>query len=582
MAALSSGVIPDAAASSHRDPGHPRGTSPAPAGSIAAHAEDVHLHHVFHAYVQPQPAVNAINAGSSGLSALTGPAAPTCPVDPRGAGQLDQAVNPHTADGTPRKPWVRGYTSRLIFGDTIAVAWAATGAHMVHLGTLTSRVSRDADSLPFIALTVCLAFGWMLALHWGGTRDTEVVGYGPEEYKRLVNTSVGLFGLIAICSYVFDLNLPRAYVLVMLPAGLVGVVASRFIWRRWLQVQRLNGRSMSNVLVVGNVRTVKELLLDLKRAPLAGYRVLGVCVQSTAAGSEPGTPGPVKFVDGVPVLGGLQDVASTALRFGADTVAVTSTAAFGPAAVRRLSWELEKTDIQLVLAPALTNIAGPRIHTKPVAGLPLIHVDRPTYRGANRILKKSFDFVGSVMLLLVFSPLLLGLAVAVKLSSPGPVFFRQQRAGINGKTFRMIKFRSMVVDAEARLADLRALQTDAGNEVLFKMKNDPRVTRIGRILRRLSLDELPQLINVLKGDMSLVGPRPPLFDEIATYHGEARLRLLVRPGMTGLWQISGRSTLSWEDSVRLDTYYVENWSLVSDLLILWKTAKAVWSSSGAY
>jgi exopolysaccharide biosynthesis polyprenyl glycosylphosphotransferase len=494
----------------------------------------------------------------------------------RGIFPVDPGKDRDLSVSTSGKPWVRGYTRRLIVGDVMVVAWAATGAHMVHLGSLTSRVSRDAESLPFIALTGCLAIGWMIALHWGGTRDAEVVGYGPEEYKRLVNTSVGLFGLIAICSYVFDLHLPRAYVLVTLPAGLVGLVVSRFIWRRWLQVQRLKGRSMSKVLVVGNIRTVKELLLDLKRAPEAGYRVLGVCVQSASTGRGDG------FVDGIPVLGGLQNITSTALRFGADTVAVTSTATFGPAAVRRLSWELEKTDIQLVLAPALTNIAGPRIHTQPVAGLPLIHVDRPTYRGANRILKKTFDFAGSAMLLLVFSPLLLGVAIAVKISGPGPIFFRQQRAGINGKTFRMIKFRSMVIDAEARLADLRELQTDAGNEVLFKMQNDPRVTRIGRVLRRLSLDELPQLINVLKGDMSLVGPRPPLLDEIATYQGEARLRMLVRPGMTGLWQVSGRSALSWEDSVRLDTYYVENWSLVSDLLILWRTAKAVRSSSGAY
>ena len=480
--------------------------------------------------------------------------------------------------------WARRYALRLLVGDFIGVAWAAVGAHMVHLGTLSSRVSRDPDSLPFIALTIFLAVAWMIALHWGGSRDAEVVGHGPEEYKRLTRTSFGLFGLVAICSYVFDLDLPRAYVLVTLPAGLAALLISRFIWRRWLHGKRLNGEYMSSVLVVGNLRTVRELLTDLKRAPLAGYGVLGVCVQHNAAVEELSVD-PLtgrRMVDGVPVLGSLDEVAITAETFGADTVAVTSTAAFGPAAVRRLSWELEKTNVQLVLAPALTNIAGPRVHTKPVAGLPLIHVDRPAYRGANRIVKRSFDGAGSAVLLLLFSPLILGLSIAVKVSSPGPVFFRQERVGLNGRTFRMIKFRSMVVDAEAKLSELKVQQRDAGNTTLFKMQHDPRVTRVGKIIRRFSLDEVPQLINVLKGDMSLVGPRPPLMDEVATYHGEARLRLLVRPGMTGLWQVSGRSTLNWEDTVRLDTYYVENWSITSDLVILWKTAKAVVSSAGAY
>ena len=482
------------------------------------------------------------------------------------------------------KPWATRYAWRLLAGDLVSVAWAAVGAHLVHMGAASTRLSRDPDSLPFIALTLILAVAWMCALHWSGTRDAEVVGHGPEEYKRVVQTSVGLFGLVAICSYVFDLHLPRAYVLVMLPAGLVALLLGRFTWRRWLHSHRLNGRYMSMVLVVGNLRTVRELLADLRRAPLAGYGVLGVSIHENSPLADltldPGTG--LRQVDGVSVLGGLDNVAATALRYGADTVAVTSTAAFGPAAVRRLSWELEKTDIQLVLAPALTNIAGPRIHTKPIAGLPLIHVDKPTYRGANRIVKKSFDTVGSALLLLAFSPVILAVMAAVKLTSPGPVFFRQERVGLNGDAFRMIKFRSMVVDAEAKLAELKKQQRDAGNATLFKMKEDPRITTVGKVIRRFSLDELPQLINVLKGDMSLVGPRPPLMDEVATYHREARLRLLVRPGMTGLWQVSGRSSLSWEDTVRLDTYYVENWSLTSDLVILWKTVKAVLSSSGAY
>ena len=275
-------------------------------------------------------------------------------------------------------------------------------------------------------------------------------------------------------------------------------------------------------------------------------------------------------------------MAAVARTCRADAVAVTANASFGPNAVRQLSWELEQTETQLILAPALTNIAGPRVHTQPVAGLPLIHVDRPAYRGANRILKKSFDLGGSILLLILLSPIFAIVAVAIKLTSTGPVFFRQERAGINEGSFRMIKFRSMVVDAEARLADLQAADRDAGNPVMFKMKGDPRVTGIGRIIRRLSIDELPQLFNVVKGDMSLVGPRPPLFTEVETYGNDARRRMLVKPGMTGLWQVSGRADLNWDETVRLDVYYVENWSITSDLVILWKTAKAVVSSAGAY
>jgi exopolysaccharide biosynthesis polyprenyl glycosylphosphotransferase len=243
---------------------------------------------------------------------------------------------------------------------------------------------------------------------------------------------------------------------------------------------------------------------------------------------------------------------------------------------------LENTGAELIVAPALTNIAGPRIHTQPVAGLPLIHVARPTYRGANQILKRSFDVVGSLLLLLLFSPVLIGVAIAIKLTSSGPALFRQDRVGINGMRFKMMKFRSMEVDAEERLATLRGKPQDAGNNVLFKMRNDPRVTKIGRFIRRYSVDELPQLFNVFIGHMSLVGPRPPLKSEVDLYGDEVRRRLLVKPGMTGLWQISGRSDLSWDDAVRLDVYYVENWSITGDIVIMWKTTKVVVSCAGAY
>jgi exopolysaccharide biosynthesis polyprenyl glycosylphosphotransferase len=247
--------------------------------------------------------------------------------------------------------------------------------------------------------------------------------------------------------------------------------------------------------------------------------------------------------------------------------------------VRRLGWDLEGHNVEIIVAPSLANVAGPRVHIRPVAGLPLLHVEQPSYRGASRWAKFLLDRFGSLGLLLVGSPLFVAIAIAIKVTSRGKVFFVQERVGRDGNTFNMIKFRTMVDGADSLL---ETLQRDTGNVMMFKMRDDPRVTRAGKFLRRYSLDELPQLINVLKGDMSLVGPRPPLMSEVSGYEAEARRRLLVLPGMTGPWQISGRSDLNWEETMRLDLYYVENWSIVDDLLILWKTFRAVVNSSGAY
>ncbi|PPG55682.1 UDP-phosphate galactose phosphotransferase [Rathayibacter sp. AY2B7] len=247
-----------------------------------------------------------------------------------------------------------------------------------------------------------------------------------------------------------------------------------------------------------------------------------------------------------------------------------------------MSWTLEPGREHLVVAPSLTDIGGPRIHTRPVAGLPLIHVETPRFDGRQRFAKRLFDILASTMLIILSAPVLVVVAVLVKVTSPGPVLFRQERIGLNGATFEMLKFRSMVVDAEARLAALASQQRAEGNSILFKMAKDPRVTRVGAILRRFSLDELPQFLNVFRGDMSLIGPRPPLAREVEQYEEHVHRRFLMKPGITGLWQVSGRSNLSWEDTVRLDLYYVENWSMTGDIVILFKTARAVLARDGAY
>ncbi|MEJ7650093.1 MAG: sugar transferase [Nakamurella sp.] len=500
---------------------------------------------------------------------------------PTGTVPSRTATGPGSTRSIPavgRTVWGRRFARRLAVTDALALALSAVIVHLI--GFTQPTIERYGVGAALVGMTALLCAVWAGTLGFAGTRKPLVIGFGPAEYKQIIRASFGLFGALALMSYVTAVPLPRRYTMAMLPIGLLALLAERYLWRRWLQARRDFGHFQTAVLAVGSRSTVTSLVRDLQKMPRAGYRVVAVCLTDRdALGDE--------TLDGLPVMGGVNDVRSAVHVSGADTVAITASAEIDPSVVRRLSWDLEDTHAGLILAPALTDIAGPRVHTQPINGLPLIHVDRPTYRGANKFVKKSFDFFGTALILVLFSVPMLLIAAAVKLTSDGPVFFRQSRVGLNGSMFKMVKFRTMVVDAESQLEELKrqrlAAETgDAGNDILFKMKDDPRITRIGKILRRLSLDELPQLFNVLTGSMSLVGPRPPLADEVAQYESDARRRLLVRPGMTGLWQVSGRSDLSWDESVRLDSYYVENWSITGDLVILWKTARVMLSSDGAY
>jgi exopolysaccharide biosynthesis polyprenyl glycosylphosphotransferase len=288
----------------------------------------------------------------------------------------------------------------------------------------------------------------------------------------------------------------------------------------------------------------------------------------------------VPGVGTVPVLGAETDISWAITQTNADTVALTATEHLGPDGIRELSWDLHKLDVDLVVSPGVVDVAGPRLTIQPVSGLPLIHVEKPQYRGAQRLQKRAFDLLLSFVVLTGALPVMMLAAIAIKVTSRGPIFYRSERIGIDGEPFELIKFRTMVDGADGRLDDLRALNDSDG--ALFKIHDDPRVTKVGRVLRRYSIDELPQFFNVLRRDMSVVGPRPPLRSEVDTYSDQVRRRLLVLPGITGLWQVSGRSDLSWEDSVRLDLSYVENWSIANDFLIAAKTVGAVFAAKGAY
>ncbi|GGE99204.1 polyprenyl glycosylphosphotransferase [Mycetocola zhadangensis] len=475
------------------------------------------------------------------------------------------------------RDWRKRYAIRLAITDLLAVIWVVYGVQLAWLGfDVEARGFNTVGSeISYSVISSVIVVAWLATLGLIGSRADRVIGVGSSEYKLIVDASTRLFGMVAILAFLFKIDLARGYILIAFPLGVLVLLASRWMWRQWLGVQRATGQFSSRVLLVGSATSALHIADELARYPSAGYRVVGACVPPGGSQSD-------LLRASVPVLGDLSALHSALDATRADTVIITSAEELSPQRVRELSWSLEPARQHLVVAPSLTGIAGPRIHTRPVAGLPLIHVETPRYSGAKTLAKRGLDLFGSLFLLLLLSPLLVGIAVVIKLTSTGPVFFHQERVGIGGKPFRMLKFRSMVVDAESLLKELQKAKRSDGNQVLFKMKDDPRVTAIGRFLRRFSLDELPQLLNVFNGTMALVGPRPPLEREVSEYERHVHRRFLVKPGITGLWQVSGRSNLSWEESVRLDLYYVENWSFTGDLVILWRTAKAVMARDGAY
>lgn len=472
--------------------------------------------------------------------------------------------------------WRTVAARRLRVVDAFVVAWAVTGAFVVRFGVEPAFVV-SGQELTYLFLSVGLAVAWWLMLGAWNSRQTRVLGAGADEYKRVAAATLWLFGLVAIVSYVLRIDTARGYVGIALPVGLAGLLLSRWLIRQHLNVARQGGRSMSRLLILGGPGAVAHLAASLERAKHSGY----LPVAAYTPGST--DTAAVTTESGLPVLGHKADTASILGAIdacSADAVAVSAGVQLHPQIIRHLGWELASKNVGLIMAPALTDIAGPRIHTQQVAGLPLIHVTTPTLEGGQRVAKRLFDILVSATLIVFTSPVMILVSVIVKSGSPGPVLFRQERVGMEGATFKMLKFRSMVVNAERQLSALAS--KNQGSGVLFKIRDDPRITPVGKFLRRYSLDELPQLFNVLIGSMSLVGPRPPLPHEVEAYERDVRRRLLVKPGLTGLWQVSGRSNLSWQDSVRLDLYYVENWSLAGDLIILLRTVRAVFHSTGAY
>jgi len=460
--------------------------------------------------------------------------------------------------------------------DVVVLGYALLGSHLVRFGTASPVVHSGGGidlRVGYAPFTVLLGIVWFLTLGLADTRDVKVIGAGGEEYRRIVSASARLFAGVAVVAYLAKVDVARSYLAIAFPVGTVLLVLERWLWRRWLASLRAVGRWCHRVLVVGSPADVRRLADDLRRSPGAGLRVVGSCLSGPSAAIPDGF--------GIPVLGSLGDITRRIADERVDTVAVAASGEMSADVLRRIGWDLEGTGVALVVAPALTNIAGNRIHVQPVSGLALLHIEEPRLPRGGQIAKQVTDRVGALLLVVVLLPVFLATAALVRCTSPGPALYRQERIGRAGRTFRVWKFRSMQVGADAALPGLLAA-AGTGGTPLFKVADDPRLTRVGGLLRRYSLDELPQLFNVLAGDMSLVGPRPQRLAEVELYDDLARRRLLARPGMTGYWQVSGRSDLSWDEAVRLDLYYVENWTFSFDMILLWRTVFTVVRGRGAY
>ena len=456
--------------------------------------------------------------------------------------------------------------------DVLAVTFAGGAASLGrdHLGVFEPVPFQVSDTLGLAGPLI--TGGWLIALWMSGGYARDVFGAGTDEYKRVLNASVFAAGLVGIGAYLAKFPLSRGFFVLLFVIGVPALITGRFLLRRALYAARVHGALQQRVVIAGTPAHVDEVAGVLRREKWLGYDVVGALV--------PSWDGTAETSAGVQVIGTPDQLLRAVDMVEADVIFIAGGALDSATQLRRIAWELEDHDVQVVVAPSVTDISAERVRVRPVGGLPLMHIDKPRAVHASRAGKRSFDIIGSIALLLLFAPLFLVCAVWIKLHDRGPVFFWQERAGRDGTTFRCLKFRSMVVDAEARLAELHA---QVGYEDgLFKMEDDPRITRPGRWLRRYSIDELPQLVNVLRGEMSLVGPRPPLPTEVARYAKDTVRRLRIRPGMTGLWQVSGRSDLAFDEAVRLDLYYVDNWSMLQDLTILARTLGAVLGSRGAY
>jgi exopolysaccharide biosynthesis polyprenyl glycosylphosphotransferase len=459
--------------------------------------------------------------------------------------------------------WPAAYRLRMVLGDLVCALLASAVALVVRAGELPRAV---------VAVVVLTPPTWTLAVRLLQGYQGRHLGQGAPEYRAVLGAGAVLLGAAGFTSYALTLELARGYVFLVVPGVVALSLGLRKGLRLWLSRARAQGRYRQRTVVVGTAKSAGELIRELRRSPSNSFEIVGACI---AGGKH------LPVVEGVPVAGRPRDVTLAVDFSDAALVAISGHPGLTGKELRHLAWDLEERHVDLVISPGIFEVAGPRLSIRAEAGVSLLHLERPVRSGSRLMVKRVQDLALAVVLTLLLLPLLLLVALVIRVDSKGPVLFRQKRIGQSGQEFRIYKFRTMVADADARLSALSGIGHEV-NAVLFKSQRDPRITRVGRWLRRFSIDEVPQLLNVLLGEMSLVGPRPGLASEVDHYEPDAMRRLRVRPGMTGLWQVSGRATLDWEQTVRLDLWYVDNWSTTLDLLILMRTVRAVLGGRGAF
>ena len=463
-----------------------------------------------------------------------------------------------------RRDPLRVYASRAVILDAIAITLAGITGFVLRW---TIPYSVDLNDPTYVSLVLVVIIAWVGTLVVRGAYDTRILGVGSEEFKRVVSATATVFGAVAIVVFVLKIDLSRGFVVIAFLTGILLLLVVRWSLRAWLRHERRYGHFLHRTVVIGEGPQQGEIVDLLDRDPVAGFTVVDVV-------SEPGPATSDEDLDHW-----LDEVMARIDLSDADTVAISGSPAMGQELIKRLAWRLEGPRIDLLVAPNLGDVAGPRVTMRMAADLPLLHLDEPHLTGPKRAIKRSLDIIFGLLLLAVFLPFMIVAAIGVRLSSRGPVFYVQQRIGRGGQVITVPKFRTMYVGAD-RLRDEVIGQPD--EHIYDRYRRDPRITPFGRFLRRWSIDEMPQIVNVIGGSMSLVGPRPVMLDEVPLMDDADHRRPLTKPGLTGLWQVSGRKAVDWEERMRLDLDYVEHWSPALDLVIVAKTIKVVLVGNGAY
>jgi len=443
-------------------------------------------------------------------------------------------------------------------------------------------------AMPIWAFLLAYCVIGLLCLAFAGAYHRHVMAEGYELYTKLINAAIFTIVLASCVAFMLNLQLPRTALIIAPLVGLVCELVARWMMRCLLHHHRRRGECKYTTVIVGSSEGINRTLRLMRRNSALGYMPVAVCPIApdprmddayvvTNFVADPDIEG----ADKLRVLSFGSRFARTIERMGVQEVYIADVLSRDSKLLHAMSLAIESLGIELAISVSLADVGGHRLHLRNSAEQQVLIASLPQYRTTTYVIKRIIDIVLSAVALIVSSPIMLGVAIAIKLDDGGPVLFKQTRVGIHGKPFTMYKFRSMVTNAEEIKAKLAA-ESGQTNRFIFKLKDDPRITKVGKFIRKTSLDEFPQFFNVFKGDMSLVGPRPALPDEVARYGSLYSTRLLVKPGITGPWQVSGRSDLSQEQSEFLDVSYIENWSITGDLAILAKTVMVVFRGTGSY